>query len=117
MAEMRVTTPSIGSLARLRCKALRKCFHGNKICWIDVKKTQAELQPGRMVRRCCEFMQHFEDTRGDKQPLVSNLRDMTVARAGVVMCNLRIRPVLFSAAAILRYTDTERSNTTDIVNN
>ena len=117
LAEMRVSTPNVGCLARLRCKALRKCFHGNKICWIDVKKTQAELQPGRIVRRCCEFMQHFENLKDNKQTLTSNLRDMTVSSQGIMLCNLRIRPILFSATAIARYTDVERGNIMDIASN
>ena len=117
LAEVRFTEASKGSLARLRCKALRKVYVNGKMVWLDAKKTQEELRPGTTLRRICEILALLEQHKSPSFSCTSNLRDMTVSANEIVMVNLRVRPPVFSKEGIARYSVEERRQVIDSCEN
>ena len=108
LAEVWFHDPLKGTLARLRCKALRKIYHSNRIVWLDAKKTMEELKPGRVLRRAQQVMTIFEGEKEVKREITANLKDFTLAANGIIMLNARIAPPIFTKEGAASFNEDQR---------
>ena len=118
LAGVRFRTIEIAAYAKLRGKALRKSYGGDKIVWMDAQKTRAELAPGRQIRACEKVFRMHESYKTPAMVITSNLREMTVHgtfSSGVehVLMYGRVRPVNFTPFSTERYSAPELKQVTD----
>lgn len=110
--------PSVGCLARMRTKILRKSYAHNpansegRMVWLDAAETLGELQPGRDTRKMMDILNIFEQSKEDPKTLTSNLQDLSVARDTVVMVTLKTCPPVFTVVGKALYTLEERQQVT-----
>ena len=117
LAEVRFGDPAIGSLARLRCKQLRKSYTNGRTVWLDAKKTMAELHPGRMLRQLEKLAKIHESYLDPPGEVTTNLRDMTLSVDTEVVLNARVKPILFTKYGLDRYSDPQRKQMNDTFQN
>ena len=110
MAELHFVNAEELSKARTAIRFARKRFDALKNVWLDVKKTQAELQPSRMVHRIADFITDQEKNKANPAIIEKDLARKIVKRNGEDIGNIHFGKWKWSPAGHELYEENIRKH-------
>ena len=84
-AEILFKDPSQLTAAKWAVRSLRKVMHGDRVVWLDAKRTRQENRPARLVHRAFEVLQSFESLKADGIQLTKDVPGKKIKRADAVL--------------------------------